>query len=332
MPAGVNPMTPARIIPLLLLTALVIASPAAGGENELPAAAEQALRAPGKVVLYSLEPWEEPAAKGEVLQGFTVLGRTELDRQQSAKAVTAFQSAISGWDGLMAMCFDPRHAIRVTTAAHTYDFLLCYACHQLYVYENDKLLASIGASGSPKVLNELLSAAKVPLSQTDTEEDRAAQQKAADAAEARWRSAMPKSILPLWASAMRDELSPDLEPLRTAIGREFPDTRQRILALFTWFGSGAGPWSGFPSYESVPEELLLDLPTPDLVAATQAQGLTEQQLEGAARLFGGWEFGQRRPNDRNTLPADLKKRLLDHSLKSTDADKLGRAQHAFAQR
>jgi|SRR6185295_15705735 len=55
-------------------------------------------------------------------------------------------------------------------------------------------------------------------------------------------------------------------------------------------------------------------------------------LEGAARLFGGWEFGQRRPDDLDALPADLKKRLLDHSLKSSDADKLGRAKHAFAQR
>ena len=43
------------------------------------------------------------------------------------------------------------------------------------------------------------------------------------------------------------------------------------------------------------------------------------------------DFSQRRPNDRKTLPADLKKKLLVHSLKSSDDDKLGRAKNAFAQ-
>lgn len=41
--------------------------------------------------------------------------------------------------------------------------------------------------------------------------------------------------------------------------------------------------------------------------------------------------GQRRPDDRKALLAALKKRLLDHSLKSADDDKLRRAKHAFAQ-
>jgi hypothetical protein len=326
-----NRMTKAPIVSFLLLAAFVVPSPATAEEkNELPTAAAQALRTAGRVTLYSLEPWESPAAGEETLHQFKVLGRTDLDRKQSAEASAAFQSAISGWDGLIAACFDPRHAIRVRAAGHTYDFLLCYACHVLYVYEDSKLLTSLGASGSAKALNGLLSAAQVPLSQTDTEEDRAAEQKKRETEEARWLSAMPKSILPLWES-VRYELSPDLTPLRAAIAKELPDMRQRILALFAWFGSGAGPWSGFPAYESIAEELLLDYPTPDLIAAAQTEGLTEQQIEGAARLFGGWDFGQRRPDDRKTLPAALKKRLLDHSLKSTDDDKLGRARHAFAQ-
>ncbi|HEV8577488.1 MAG TPA: hypothetical protein VGX68_00280 [Thermoanaerobaculia bacterium] len=297
--------------------------------NALPAAAAQALHGAGQIVLYSLEPWEQAGANEEVLYRFKVLGRKELDREQSAKAVAELEAAIAGWDGMVAMCFDPRHALRVKTAVHTYDYLLCYACHQLYVYEDGKLIKELGAAGSAKVLNELLSAAKIPLSKTDTEEDRAARQKAFEDAEAGWRAAMPKSIVPLWENVMRSELSPDLGPLRFAIAKEFPDPRQRSLALFAWFGSGEGPWSGFPSYESIAEELLLDLPTAELIAAAQTEGLSERQLEGAARLFGGWEFGQRRPNDRNALPAALKKELLDHSLKSTDEDKLKRARYAF---
>ncbi|MEZ6072231.1 MAG: hypothetical protein R3C10_18730 [Pirellulales bacterium] len=32
---------------------------------------------------------------------------------------------------------------------------------------------------------------------------------------------------------------------------------ERALELFDWFGSGAGPWTGFPDYELLPEQILL---------------------------------------------------------------------------
>lgn len=318
------------MIPLLLVASLAVTNPADPvKENKLPPEAEQALRAPGKVTLYSLEPWDEPTPSDKTLQNVKVLGRTELDREQGATAIAEFKSAVSGWDGLIAACFDPRHALRVKAKAHTYDFLLCYECHQLYIYRDDKLLTTLGAAGSPKVLNGLLSAAKVPLS--TSAEKIAAHEREAEAAEARWREAMPKSIQPLWGDAMRMEVNPDVAPLRAALAQEIPDARQRILALFAWYGSGEGPWSGFPSYEEVADRLLLEYPTPDLIAAAETETLTEPQLEGAARLFGGWTFGQNRPADRKALPDALKKKLLDHSLKSTDNDKIRRARNAFGQ-
>ena len=162
-------------------------------------------------------------------------------------------------------------------------------------------------------------------------EDMAARAKQAEVSRARWRAAMPESVRPLWERAARDETSPNVEPLRSALAKEFPDTRQRALALFAWYGSGDGPWSGFPSYETAAEELLLDLTTPDLVAAARVGNLDDAQIEGAARLFGGWNFSQRRPADRKALPADLKKKLLDHALQSKDEDKRDRAKNAFAQ-
>ena len=145
----------------------------------------------------------------------------------------------------------------------------------------------------------------------------------------KWLEAMPKSIRPVWEQAMKDELAPDFKPLRTAISQEFPDIRKRTLALFAWYGSGSGPWSGFPSYESTAAELLLDIPTSDLVDAAQTDNLTDAQLGGAARLFGGWDFSQRRPGDRKTLPALLKDKLLKHTLTGTNKDNQERAQNAF---
>jgi hypothetical protein len=162
-------------------------------------------------------------------------------------------------------------------------------------------------------------------------EDMATRAKEREASYARWLGAMPKPLRPFWDRAIEDELNPKLEPLRSALTKEIPDTRQRALALFAWFGSGKGPWSGYPVYETVAEELLLDLSTSDLVTAISAKGVTQTQLEGAARLFAGWNFLKRRPDDKEKLPEPLKRMLLEHSLKSTDADKQSRAKSAFAQ-
>jgi hypothetical protein len=160
-------------------------------------------------------------------------------------------------------------------------------------------------------------------------EETNARAKQYEASEARWRAAMPRSIRPLWPYAANQQVSPDLSPLRAALAREFSEISNRILAILTWYGSGDGRWSGYPAYEQIAEELLLDFSTGEIVSAVESSNLTEAQLEGTARLFGGWSFSHRRPNDLQEVPAALKRILLEHSLKSADDDKRGRAEHAF---
>ena len=121
----------------------------------------------------------------------------------------------------------------------------------------------------------------------------------------------------------------DVLPLREAVAREYPNTKQRILALLSLYGSGAGPWTGFPSYETAAETLLLDFKTPELVAAAQSGELTGRQLEGAARLFCGWAYSRYGPRDVDEVPPGLQKELLNYTLKSNDDDKIGRAEEAF---
>ncbi|MGP8175513.1 MAG: hypothetical protein ACLP7O_13330 [Terracidiphilus sp.] len=183
---------------------------------------------------------------------------------------------------------------------------------------------------NPEPLFEWLDSRGITTPRKEFERERTLEEKSR-ADEERWRKAMPSSILQLWPSVHPDVFYKyDTRPLEEALSKEFPDGRARILRLMAWYGSGAGPWSGFPGYEDIPEQMLLQYPTPELVDAVTGSTLNEQELEGAARLFGGWDFNHTRPKDNALLPADLKRILLEHSLKSTDKDKLERARRAFA--
>jgi hypothetical protein len=146
----------------------------------------------------------------------------------------------------------------------------------------------------------------------------------------RWLTAMPKAVQLVWSDALGQFGEVDLVPLRAAVEHEMPDRGERILALLEWFGSGAGPWSGFPSYESAAANLLLDFPTTEIIKAAQSASLSSAQTEGVARLFAGWEFGRKRAKDLKELPEPLKKALWNHTKLSQDKDKIERAKRVFA--
>jgi hypothetical protein len=146
----------------------------------------------------------------------------------------------------------------------------------------------------------------------------------------RWLAAMPKALRTVWSNALGEFGKVDLDPLRSELERNMLDRGERILALLEWFGSGAGPWSGFPSYEAAAENLLLDFSTAQIIAAIQSKGLSPAQTEGAARLFAGWSFGKQRPQGLKDLPDALRKELWHHSQNTEDKDKYARARSAFA--
>ena len=148
----------------------------------------------------------------------------------------------------------------------------------------------------------------------------------------RWLAAMPKAITGVWSGA-QGQCGPrvDVAPLRAALERDVPNDKERILVLLEWFGSGAGPWSGFPSYEDAAEELLLGYPTTSIVEALQASAIRPAQAEGAARLFGGWSFRQQRPSGLKEVPDSLKKVLWNLVKNTKDTNKLERAAKSFAE-
>ncbi|MEZ0298626.1 MAG: hypothetical protein ACAI35_19425 [Candidatus Methylacidiphilales bacterium] len=140
-------------------------------ENEpLPYDVEQALAstdsADKPAILYSLNPRIMPPKdwnKGKDLQGFAILGQTTLKPEQSAIAIQQVRTAMKSWDGMIAMCFSPRHGLTLTRKGVRYDFVICFECHRMSVFRNGKEIVSNGVTGSPDKLNAILKQAGAPL-------------------------------------------------------------------------------------------------------------------------------------------------------------------------
>jgi hypothetical protein len=143
--------------------------------------------------------------------------------------------------------------------------------------------------------------------------------------------AMPLALQPIWAEDAVHDPDDFATMARNPLANEFPNERERILALLRWYGSGSGPWSGYPAYEDTLAALLFEYKTSAIVASLQSVSLNEPEMEGAARLFARFDFRQQRPKSILKLPVDLKRSLLQHCLQSKSADKVERAKRAFAQ-
>ncbi len=148
----------------------------------------------------------------------------------------------------------------------------------------------------------------------------------------RWLEAMPECLRPLWPHGHEGGAVLDREVV-AATEQGYPDLQERARRLFSWFGRGAGPWSGYPSYENVAEKLLLRIPLEDLLQCAEdvSSGAfgDPHSLEGIARLFGSWSFRQRHPQGLRRLSPALRRRLLEHGQCSDNEDKRARAQAAF---
>jgi hypothetical protein len=308
---------------------LVVLAAAASTANTIPIDAVQALHESRSAELYSLEPWSPPESRGPLLYRFQILGQKRIDGVTYKTAAEEIEAAVGRWDDRMAACFDPRHALRVTSRGHQFEFLLCYACHQMAVYRDGKRIGTLGIAGSSKPMNALLAAAKLPVSKSYDEDAELARAKQFEDDYRRWREATPQSMRNIEVGEGPVVGNDVIARMSAALAQEQPQINERLLVLLGWFGSGAGPWSGFPAYEEVPEKLLLQYSTEDLLGALESSDLSKAQLEGAARLFAGWNFGQQRPTDRNKLSKALKGRLLAQALRSADADKRDRSMRAF---
>jgi hypothetical protein len=130
-------------------------------------------------------------------------------------------------------------------------------------------------------------------------------------------------------SRNRTHDSPRQKQLMAVLDESYKDQNDKVLALLQWYASGTGQWTGFPTYEELPAELLLGVPTKQIIEGLGAKDVSEPELEGAARFFASPTFRHAKPHDLTMLDTKLKKRLLEHCMKSSDDDKRKRAENAF---
>jgi hypothetical protein len=127
-----------------------------------------------------------------------------------------------------------------------------------------------------------------------------------------WLNAVP-SCLTRYSNEMQNS-NIDLPAIRSALERAYPDPAIRSLILFEWFGAGDGSWTAASGYESVPELLLLELPTSVLVESLTTLALTFAHLQGATRYFAGGRFTAMKRGERSLLTTEIKEMFLKHSL------------------
>jgi hypothetical protein len=126
------------------------------------------LDAPDSFTLFSIEGEDDikPEVTEQSFHGFNILGKTGIeDPQQRKSLVDALDEGISTVTHGPALCFAPRHGIRVVQGDTQLDLVICFECAQIYVL-NEKGLVIFGThtTEAPSVVfNQALSSAKVPL-------------------------------------------------------------------------------------------------------------------------------------------------------------------------
>ena len=66
----------------------------------------------------------------------TVLRKREINDARTAEAIvsTVLVATVKGKSDMAAMCFRPRHAVRINTWLGPLDFVICFECSQMLVY------------------------------------------------------------------------------------------------------------------------------------------------------------------------------------------------------
>jgi hypothetical protein len=79
--------------------------------------------------------------------GYAILVEGQAETAERRKEVASFLGKTLHWNEFRkALCFNPRHGLRAVSGKQTLDFLICFECYRVQVFEGDKLRSSFALS------------------------------------------------------------------------------------------------------------------------------------------------------------------------------------------
>lgn len=142
------------------------------------------------------------------------------------------------------------------------------------------------------------------------------------AAQAGWTAAVPAALSGLAPRILALSSTGEfpstelLSEAHTRLDQALQDPAPRVLTLLAWNGSGADRYSGYPVHETFPGLLLEDVPINPIITALQDPQADERHDACAPRHLLGRKSRNKQSRDINTIPPDLRTRLLHRALAS----------------
>ncbi|SEW49845.1 hypothetical protein [Chitinophaga arvensicola] len=111
-------------------------------------------------------------------------------------------------------------------------------------------------------------------------------------------------------SEIKDFSTEYLPVLMEDLTVEIPDTQQRIIALLQLYGRSKQLWSGYPSYENVPAELLQTFDFSAIIQAYEYSDKNYKTRRGLGRFLCSFEFKKQRKKYLALISPNLTEELL----------------------
>ncbi|MFJ5229252.1 hypothetical protein ACIQBJ_05050 [Kitasatospora sp. NPDC088391] len=157
-----------------------------------------------------------------------------------------------------------------------------------------------------------------------------------NAEEASWLAAVPAALTdltgPLLEPSVTGGVPSDafLAELRERLRAATPDPVARVLEVLAWYGAGSGRYSGFAAHEATPGRLLGEVPIAGIVAALLSPDAGRRHELGAVRHLISWRSRPRQQQDVDSLPRELRARLLRAAREDYDPESLAVAERWLA--
>jgi hypothetical protein len=122
-----------------------------------------------RLFVYSLDPHDASRFEGKLPENsaksfhwMPILGSVEIvPLEEKTNLLGTLARGVRENDGEAAMCFDPRHGLRVVTKSATNDFVICFECLQVQTYGFTPS-SNFYVSGSPAAtFNKILDKYKI---------------------------------------------------------------------------------------------------------------------------------------------------------------------------